>query len=88
MYLQNRNGSDSSDDVVKIADHLGCLRWGVHTGRKNPRRRKIVKILDSYISEDKWEPSYSTCPVVSLSDKSKRDMSLESNCKINEKGKG
>ena len=45
MYLQSRNASDSSDHVVKIADRLGCLGWGVHTGRKNPRRRKILKIL-------------------------------------------
>ena len=28
---------------------------GVHTGRKNPRRQKIVKIPDSYDSQDKWE---------------------------------
>ena len=48
MYLQGRNDSDSSDHVVKIADRLGCLGWGVHTGRKNPRRRKIVKMPDSY----------------------------------------
>ena len=34
--------------VVKIADRLGCLGCGVPTGRKNPRRRKIVKILDFY----------------------------------------
>ena len=47
MYLQSRNASDSSDHVVKIADPLG---WGVHTGRKNHRRRKIVKIPDSYDS--------------------------------------
>ena len=57
-YIQSRNTSDSSDHVVKIADHLGCLGWGVHTGRKNPRRWKIVKILDSYDSEDKWEPGF------------------------------
>ena len=41
MYLQSRNVSDSSDHVVKIADRLGC---GVHTGCKNPRRRKIINI--------------------------------------------
>ena len=50
MYLQSRNASDSSDDVVKIADRLGRLGWGVYTGRKNPRRRKILKIPDSYDS--------------------------------------
>ena len=47
MYLQRRN---SSDHDVKIADRLGCLGWGVHTGRKNPRRRKIVKISDPHDS--------------------------------------
>ena len=50
QYLQSRNASDSSDHVVKIADRLRCLGWGVHTGPKNPRRRKIVKIPDSYDS--------------------------------------
>ena len=50
QYLQSRNASDSSDHVVKIADRLGCLGWHVHTGRKNPRRRKVVKIPDSYDS--------------------------------------
>ena len=43
MYLQSRNASDSSDHVVKIADHLGCLGWGVHTGCKNTRCQKIIK---------------------------------------------
>ena len=48
MDLRNGNASDSSDRVVKIADGLeGC---GVPTGRKNPRRRKIVKVPDSYDS--------------------------------------
>ena len=42
QYLQSRNASDSSDHVVKIADRLGRLGWGVHTGRRNPRRQKIV----------------------------------------------
>ena len=42
QYLQSRNASDSADHVVKVADHLGCLGWDVHTGRKNPRRREIV----------------------------------------------
>ena len=42
MYLQSGNASDSFDHVVIIADCLGCLGWGVHTGRKNPRRWKIV----------------------------------------------
>ena len=56
MYLQSRNASDSSDHIVKIANRLGCLGWGVHTGRKNPRRQKIIKIPDSYDSKDKWEP--------------------------------
>ena len=51
--LQSKNASDFSDHIVKIADCLGC---GVPTGRKNPRRRKIVKIPDSYDSWDKWEP--------------------------------
>ena len=50
MDLQSRNASDSSDHVVKMADRLGCLGCGVATGRKNPRRRKIVKIPDSYDS--------------------------------------
>ena len=50
QYLQSRNASDSSAHVVKITDRLECLEWGVHTGRKNPRRRKIVKIPDSYDS--------------------------------------
>ena len=50
QYLQSRNACDSSDHVVKIADRLGRLGWGVHTGRKNPRRRKIVKFSDSYDS--------------------------------------
>ena len=50
MDLESRNASDSSDHVVKIADRLGCLGCGVPTGRKNPRRRKIVKIPDSYDS--------------------------------------
>ena len=50
QYLQSRNASDSSDHVVEIANHLGCLGWGVHTGRKNPRRGKILKIPDSYYS--------------------------------------
>ena len=45
QYLQSRNASDSSDHVVKIADRLGL---GVHTGGKNPRRRRIVKIPYSY----------------------------------------
>ena len=40
QYLQSRNASDSSDHVVKIADRLGCLGRGVHTGRKNPTRRE------------------------------------------------
>ena len=53
MDFQSRNPSDSSDHVVKIADGLGC---SVPPGRKNPRRRKIVKIPDSYDSQDKWEP--------------------------------
>ena len=44
MDLQIRNVSDSSDHVVKIADRLGCLGCGVSTVRKNPRRRKVVKI--------------------------------------------
>ena len=44
QYLQSRNASDSSDHVVKIADRLGCLGCGVHTGRKNPRCRKIVML--------------------------------------------
>ena len=56
MDLQSRNASDSSDHIVKITDHLGCLGCGVPTGRKNPRRRNIVKIPDSYDSQDKWEP--------------------------------
>ena len=43
MYLQSRNASYSSDRVVKVADSLGCLGWGVQTGCKNPRRQKIVK---------------------------------------------
>ena len=43
LYLQRRNASDSSYHVVKVADCLGCLGWVVHTGRKNPRRRKIAK---------------------------------------------
>ena len=47
MDLQSRNASASSDHVVKIADRLGC---GVPTGGKNSRRRKIVKIPDSYDS--------------------------------------
>ena len=50
MNLQSRNASDSSDHVVKFADHLVC---GVHTGRKNLRGRNIVEIPDS---RDKWEP--------------------------------
>ena len=50
MDLQSRNASASSDHVVKIADRLGCLGYGVPTGRKNSRRRKIVKIPDSYDS--------------------------------------
>ena len=50
MYLHSRNASDSSDHVVKIGDRLGCLGWGVHTGRKKPRQWKIVKIPDSYDS--------------------------------------
>ena len=41
-HLQRRNASDSSDHVVKIVDRLVC---GVHTGRKNSRRRNIVEIL-------------------------------------------
>ena len=49
MHLRGRNASDSCDHV-KIADRLGCLGWSVHTGRNNPRRRKIVKIPDSYVS--------------------------------------
>ena len=57
QYLQSRNTSDSFDHVVKIADRLG---WGVHTGRINPRRRKIVKIPNSYDSYDKWEPGFMT----------------------------
>ena len=40
MDLQSRNTFDSSDHVVKIADHLGCLGYGVPTGRKNPRGTK------------------------------------------------
>ena len=45
--LQSRNASDSSDHVVKIADRL---EWGVPAGRKNPKRRKMLKILNSYDS--------------------------------------
>ena len=41
-YFQIRNASDSSNHEVKIVDLLVC---GVHTGRKNPRRRNIVEIL-------------------------------------------
>ena len=48
--LQSRNNPDSADHVVKITDSLDCLGWGVHTGSKNLRRRKIVKIPDSYDS--------------------------------------
>ena len=40
QYIQNRNASDSSDHVVKIADRLG---WGVHTGRKNPKTSEDCK---------------------------------------------
>ena len=47
MDLQSRNASDSSDQVVKIGDCLGCPGCGVPTGRKNPRYRKIVEIPDS-----------------------------------------
>ena len=50
MDFQSRNASDSSDQVVKIANHLGCLGCSVATGHKNARRRKIVKIPDSYDS--------------------------------------
>ena len=50
MDLQSRNASDSSDHVVKITYDLGCLGCGVPTGRKNPRRRKIVKVPNSYDS--------------------------------------
>ena len=50
MDLQSRNASDSSDHVVKIVEHLGCLGCGAPTGRKNPTHRKIVKIIDSYHS--------------------------------------
>ena len=50
QFPQSRNVPDSSDHVVKIADGLGCLGWGVQTGRKNHRRREIVKIPDSYDS--------------------------------------
>ena len=48
--VPSKYASDSSDHVVKIADRLERLGWGVHTGRKNPRRRKIVKIPNSYDS--------------------------------------
>ena len=50
MDLQSRKASDSSDHAVKIAYRLGCLGCGVPTGRKNPRRRKILKIPNSYDS--------------------------------------
>ena len=48
QYLQSRNASDSSDHVVKIADRLG---QSVPIYRKNPRRRKIVKIRDSILRQ-------------------------------------
>ena len=51
--------SDSYDHVLKIADRLGCLGCGVLIGCKNPRRRKIIKIPDSYDSKDKLEPGFS-----------------------------
>ena len=50
MDLQSRNASDSSDHVAKMADRLGCLGFGVATGRNNPTRKKIVKIPDFYDS--------------------------------------
>ena len=59
IYLRNRNASDSSDHVVKIADRLGCLRRCNHIDHKNSRRRKIVKISDSFDSQDKWETCFS-----------------------------
>ena len=40
----NRNGSDSSDQVVKITDLMGC---SVHACRKNLRNGTVVKISDS-----------------------------------------
>ena len=57
MDLQGRNASDFSDQVVKIVDRLGFKGCGVPTGRKNPRRLKIVKI-PNYNSQDKWEPGF------------------------------
>ena len=72
MYLQSRNASDSSDHIVKIADPLGCLGCGVPTGRKNPRRRKIVKIPDSYDSYDKWEPGFKPSLHISSKDRKHR----------------
>ena len=66
MYLQSRNAYDSSDHVVKIADPLGCLGCGVHTGRKNRRRRNIVKIPYSYDSYDKWEPGFTVVHSVTV----------------------
>ena len=60
MYFQNRNASYSSNHVAKIADRLGCLGFGAHTGRKNPRHRNIVKITDSCDLRDKWEPGLIT----------------------------
>ena len=61
--------SNSYDHVLKIADRLGCLGClgcGVPIGRKNPRRRKIVKIPDSYDSKDKWEPGFSVFRKINL----------------------
>ena len=71
MDLQSGNASDSSDHVVKIADRLGCLGWSVHTGRKNPRRRKIVKIPDFTIVRTSGNQALISGPSKAILDRQK-----------------